>query len=255
MYHNINYSIIPIILRVVIIIIIVNVIYILYESSNRILYLRTITITTVLIILILTLIIQYFIIMKERYQECRCTEVIKVSIRLAFIIFLIIEFIAFNSLFWGYFHFTLTEYWPPVGIIKCNPFRLPLLNTCLLLRSALRLTVFHNYILLKNHNNYMRLIYLLITIILGIIFILIQYEEYKDHLIYRLSDGIYGSIFYTLTGFHGRHVTIGIVILIVTTDLCKYATRSNHKGINAAIWYWHFVDVIWIFLFIFVYIY
>jgi len=249
MYHNINYSIIPITLRIILLITTANVTYVLYEKSVFERY----SITTVLVILLLTLIIQYVVIVKERYRQCTNTKVIKERIRVAFIIFLVIEFIAFNSLFWGYFHFTLTENWPPIGIIKCNPLSLPLLNTCLLLTSALRLTVFHDYIIQKKHSNYLR--YIHITIMLGVIFIVIQYEEYKDHLIFRLSDGIYGRIFYSLTGFHGRHVMIGIVILIATLNLSKYATYSNHKGINAAIWYWHFVDVIWIFLFIFVYIY
>lgn len=206
-------------------------------------------------LIILTLLAQYTIIKKERYRQCTNTNVIKKSIYIAFIIFLIIEFIVFNSLFWAYFHFTLTEIWPPIGITKCDPFRLPLLNTCLLLRSAVRLTVYHNFIVIKQHNNYARLFYLYITIILGRVFIYIQYEEYKYHLIFRLSDGVYGSIFYSLTGFHGSHVIIGILILTATLNLSKYAMYNNHIGITAAIWYWHFVDVIWIFLFIFVYMY
>lgn len=253
MYHNISYSIIPIRLRVILIVTTANVVFILNENGVKVY--RIVQSTTVLIILLSALILQYLIIVQERYGQCTNTKVIKERIRIAFILFLLIEFIAFNSLFWGYFHFTLTETWPPVGVTKCNPFRLPFLNTCLLLTSAMRLTVFHDYILQKKHNNYTRLKYLHATIILGAVFILIQYDEYKDHLIFRLSDGIYGSIFYSLTGFHGRHVIIGIVILIATLNLSKYATYSSHKGINAAIWYWHFVDVIWIFLFIFVYIY
>ena len=84
----------------------------------------------------------------------------------------------------------------------------------------------------------------------------IQYTEYKYHLDYRLSDGVYGRVFYSLTGFHGSHVLIGIYILItVFINLDKYALWNSHLGVTAAIWYWHFVDVIWIILFIFVYIY
>jgi len=209
----------------------------------------------VLVLIRRALLYQYISIVKESYKQCTNTDVIKKRIYVGFIIFLIMELIVFNSLFWAYFHFTLTEVWPPVGIDKCNPFRLPLLNTCLLLRSAIRLTVFHRCILIKEHNNYRRLKYLYITVVLGMLFIYIQYEEYRYHLMFRMSDGVYGRIFYLLTGFHGSHVIIGIVILTARLNLSKYAIHNNHIGINAAIWYWHFVDVIWIFLFIFIYIY
>lgn len=63
----------------------------------------------------------------------------------------------------------------------------------------------------------------------------VQYIEYKYHLIFRLSDGIYGSIFYSLTGFHGSHVGVGIVILISILNLNKYAMHNSHLGITAAI--------------------
>lgn len=194
----------------------------------------------------------YHCIIKERFLQCVVTSINKVRLSVAFGIFLCIEFIVFRSLFWAFFHFTLTEVWPPIGIIKCNPYSLPILNTLLLLRSAVSLTVYHNYMVISLK----KVMYLNITILLGCIFMYIQYAEYKFHLTFRLSDGVYGRVFYSLTGFHGSHVLIGIYILImVCVNLNKYALCNSHLGVTAAIWYWHFVDVIWIFLFIFVYIY
>jgi len=198
---------------------------------------------------------QYRTIRRERYIECTNTNTIKESIKNAFIMFLLIELIVFGSLFWAYFHYSLTETWPPIGISKCDYKRLPLINTCLLLTSALSLTAYHEYIIVKNNNRFIRVIFLKSTTLLGLIFIWIQYTEYKSHLSFRISDGIYGRIFYSLTGFHGSHVGIGIVILLAASNLNKYAVYNSHIGIIASIWYWHFVDVIWLLLFIFVYMY
>jgi len=198
---------------------------------------------------------QYTTIRHESYIECTNTYTIKKRMRTAFVLFLRIELIVFGSLFWAYFHYSLTEIWPPIGISKCNHYRLPLFNTCLLLRSGVSLTAYHNYILVKNHNNSNRLVFLELTTLLGLIFIYVQYIEYNSHLCFRLSDGIYGRVFYSLTGFHGLHVAIGITILLTCSRLSKYAIYNNHMGITASIWYWHFVDVIWVILFIFVYVY
>jgi len=198
---------------------------------------------------------QYYTVEHESYVECRNTFKVKRRMRNAFIIFLIMEFIVFRSLFWAYFHFSLTEIWPPIGITKVDFIGLPLINTCLLLRSAISLTIYHNYIIVKNHNEYSRLIFLEVTRLIGLIFIFVQFAEYKNHLSFRFRDGIYGSVFYSLTGFHGMHVAIGITMLLATSTLNKYAIYNNHIGITASIWYWHFVDVIWVLLFILVYIY
>jgi len=209
---------------------------------------------TVICMVVLRLSYHYYCIVKESYLQCIMTSKIKLRLTAAFGIFLCIEFIVFRSLFWAYFHFSLTEYWPPIGITKCDPYGLPLLNTCLLLSSAISLTVYHNYIVMKKKKY--TTWYLRRTILLGCIFIYTQYAEYKYHLAFRLSDGVYGRVFYSLTGFHGSHVLIGIIMLsTVFLSLDKYALYDNHLGVIAAIWYWHFVDVIWVFLFLFVYIY
>ena len=90
--------------------------------------------------------------------------------------------------------------------------------------------------------------------ILGILFLGVQIAEYA-YLAFGLSDGIYPSTFYLATGFHGFHVFVGTVFLIVCYFRARkgHFTPDAHIGFEAAAWYWHFVDVVWIFLYINVY--
>jgi cytochrome c oxidase subunit 3 len=96
--------------------------------------------------------------------------------------------------------------------------------------------------------------WLYITAALGVIFLGLQVFEY-GHATYKLTDGIYPSTFYLATGFHGFHVFVGTVFLLV----CAVRAQKNqfspqkHIGFQAAAWYWHFVDVVWLFLFVWVY--
>lgn len=133
-----------------------------------------------------------------------------------------------------------------------NPFGIPLLNTIILLASGAVLTYSHAS--LKVERYLWAFLSLVLTILLGIFFIILQFLEYKDNL-FQINDGIYGSLFYLLTGFHGIHVIIGTIFLIVCLIRLslRHFTPANHFGFEAAIWYWHFVDVIWIILFFVVY--
>ena len=97
------------------------------------------------------------------------------------------------------------------------------------------------------------------TVLLGATFLFYQVEEYIEayqHLNLTLESGIYGATFFMLTGFHGLHVTLGTIMLIVITiRLMKgHFKADNHFGFEAVAWYWHFVDVVWLGLFIFVYV-
>lgn len=134
---------------------------------------------------------------------------------------------------------------------------LPLYNTLLLLTSSVTLHFAHTAM---EVNNRKRLTLMLgATILLGCIFLVLQVEEYIHA--YRemgltLQSGIYGNTFFLLTGFHGMHVTLGTIILIVLffRILKGHFTPENHFAFQAGSWYWHFVDVVWVLLFIFVYI-
>ncbi len=134
---------------------------------------------------------------------------------------------------------------------------IPLLNTLLLLASGVTLTIAHHA--LKAGQRTQLLVWLAATVVLGAIFLFFQVEEYVhayNDLNLTLSSGIYGSTFFMLTGFHGLHVTLGTIMLLVVWFRCAkgHFDKDNHFAFEAVAWYWHFVDVVWLILFLFVYV-
>lgn len=186
------------------------------------------------------------------------TTLVYKGIRLGIILFIISEILFFFSFFWAFFHSSLApsieigQIWPPLGIMPFNPFDIPLLNTIILVSSGLTVTWTHHSIL--NNNFKERIIRLQITILLGLYFSLLQLIEYIEAP-FTISDSIYGSRFFIATGFHGIHVIIGTIFLILI--LCRlklfHFSPTHHFGFEAAAWYWHFVDVVWLFLYISIY--
>jgi cytochrome c oxidase subunit 3 len=134
-------------------------------------------------------------------------------------------------------------------------FGLPAINTAILLLSGITITIAHHA--LKAGSRSVLNIFLGVTIALGFLFVYLQATEYIHayHLNLKLSSGIYGSTFYMLTGFHGFHVTVGAIMLLVIWLRCLkgHFTPTQHFAFEGAAWYWHFVDVVWLGLFIFVY--
>lgn len=197
-------------------------------------------------------------IVRESTFEGHHTLAVQRGIRLGMVLFIVSEIMFFFGFFWGFFHSSLVPtiqigcIWPPKGIIPFNTWGIPFLNTIILLSSGATITVSHYAILSnsrKNANDY-----LLLTIVYGIIFTFFQAYEYISAP-FDISDGIFGSTFYLLTGFHGLHVLIGTIFLIVCfiRQYRYHFTRTTHLGFECAAWYWHFVDIVWIFLFICVY--
>jgi len=136
-------------------------------------------------------------------------------------------------------------------------FGLPLINTLLLLSSGITCTIAHHAIKEGDRKKMVR--WLAATVALGFIFVACQAFEYYEayaHLNLKMSSGIYGSTFFMLTGFHGFHVTMGAIMLLVVMlrGMKGHFTAKNHFAFEAAAWYWHFVDVVWLGLFIFVYL-
>jgi len=134
---------------------------------------------------------------------------------------------------------------------------IPLLNTIILLSSGFTITVAH-WGLQKNRRGQL-LLFLGLTVALGVVFLGFQAYEYAhaySDLNLKLTSGIYGTTFFMLTGFHGAHVTLGTIMLIVIWLRCAkgHFTPEQHFGFEGVAWYWHFVDVVWIGLFIFVYL-
>ena len=148
----------------------------------------------------------------------------------------------------------------PAGIIEpfttMGPFWLPTINTALLLSSGVTLTIAHHALIDGNRSKTVGFMWL--TVLLGITFLVVQgYEYYHAYTAYnlKLSSGIYGSTFFMLTGFHGFHVFVGMLMLLfITLRLQKgHFSPDRHFGFEGVAWYWHFVDVVWLGLYILVY--
>lgn len=179
-------------------------------------------------------------------------------IKFRIIIFIISELFLFISFFWNFLHNSLAPSielglnWPPKNIIFFNPIIIPILNTIILLTSSFTVTLTHFYLLNNKFKNSKK--YIILTIILRIYFLLLQIFEYNQAT-FTFSDSIFGSSFYIATGFHGLHVIIGTIFLIVNlTRIIKIQISFiHHIRFELAAWYWHFVDVIWLFLYITIY--
>uniref|UniRef100_UPI0030031824 cytochrome c oxidase subunit III n=1 Tax=Mycetophylax simplex TaxID=341688 RepID=UPI0030031824 len=197
-------------------------------------------------------------ILRESTYQGNHTFFVFKGMKIGMILFIISEIFFFISFFWAYFHSSLApsieigQLWPPKGIQPFNPFDIPLLNTIILVSSGLTITWSHHSLIMKNFLESKKS--LIMTITLGILFSLLQLFEYMNSP-FTMADSIYGSTFFIATGFHGIHVIIGtLFLLICLLRLYKlHFSTYHHFGFEAAAWYWHFVDVIWLFLFISIY--
>lgn len=186
------------------------------------------------------------------------TSKLDLSFRLGVLFFICSEVFFFVSFFWAFYDGSLSPsvelglIWPPKLILPLGVYSVPLLNTSILLSSGVSVTWAHNSIVSSNILS--SLVSLATTVALGIYFLLMQYLEYIEAS-FSMSDGIFGSIFFISTGFHGFHVLVGILILLYSLlHLClNLFTPSHHFIFEASAWYWHFVDVVWLFLYINVY--
>jgi len=242
-----------------------------------------------LILLFLFILGQWFAnVVVESTYEGHHTRKVRTGIRLGMLLFIASEACFFFSFFWSYFHFALSpsifigEVWPPAGLEIVKPCLLPLANTCILCISGIYVTCSHEFSCKIKYSKNLSIpnvssltyyyqnsnfiyrherccwhieFWLIQTIFCGVVFLFIQREEYCEAVL-RFNDGIFGSLFYILTGFHGLHVIIGVVFLIVCLfrQRAKHFTPRQHLGYEAAILYWHFVDLVWLFLFYVVYI-
>lgn len=204
------------------------------------------------------------------------TPVVGIGLRYGMILFIASEVMFFVAWFWMFFEGalfpearvvgTIPEVaeawatWPPKGVETLDPWHLPLINTMILLLSGTTVTWAHHA--LQEGNRKHAEWGLIATVALGVIFTCIQVYEYyhilhSEYFNFGGSEyGYYGSTFFMATGFHGAHVLIGTIFLIVCLVRLMRGgfTPQKHFGFEAAAWYWHFVDVVWLFLFAFVYV-
>lgn len=223
------------------------------------------------------------------------TFIVQTGLRLGFILFITSEVMFFMSFFWGYLHTALAptedlgSVWPPYNQPLLDAYQTPLYNTVLLLTSGAAITLAHLQLLRFSSAKEIRLlakphtlflykwvdicrftpvlhivrsveralltIWVGITIILACIFTYNQFLEYI-HAPFGITHGVYGSLFFMLTGFHGFHVIIGTIFLSVVCVRAynKHYLKNDHFSFEAAAWYWHFVDVVWLYLYALIYI-
>jgi len=195
------------------------------------------------------------------------TPVVQLHLRYGMILFIASEVMFFVAWFWAFFDASLFPgeaiqasrttftggHWPPQGVEVFDPWHLPLLNTLILLTSGTTVTWAHHAL---QHNDRKGLVQgLVLTVVLGMLFTALQAYEYA-HASFSFGGSIYGATFFMATGFHGFHVLVGTIFLLVCLfrAMKGHFTPQQHFGFEAAAWYWHFVDVVWLFLFAAIYI-
>nr|YP_010943506.1 cytochrome c oxidase subunit III [Mactra alta]WLS55686.1 cytochrome c oxidase subunit 3 [Mactra alta] len=230
------------------------------------------------------------VVLESTYLGCHTTLVVR-NLRVGMVLFILSEVFFFVSFFWAFFHVSIGEIsmgsvgeWPPVGVKPIYPWKVPALNTAILLGSGATVTWAHKAVAVHNqcpsglistkssatldiskysklmakgaHYQKQAIFSLGLTVGLGVFFMFIQFEEYYMSS-FTMADSAFGSTFFIMTGFHGMHVLVGTFFLFICTLRVWYRHFSyNHHyfGLDAAVWYWHFVDVVWIGLFGAVYV-
>ncbi|CDK97762.1 Cytochrome c oxidase subunit III [Magnetospirillum gryphiswaldense MSR-1 v2] len=196
-------------------------------------------------------------VVREARRDHAHTPAVRHGLRLGMALFIASEVMFFAGFFWAFFNGALgvnpsVSQWPPAGIEPLHTWSLPFINTLILLSSGATLTWAHHGVS-KGHQR-QSVLGLAVTVALGILFLSLQMVEYGEAT-FKFTEGVYPSVFYMATGFHGFHVLVGVCFLIVCTLRAQtgHFTPGQHVGFEAAAWYWHFVDVVWLFLFVWVY--
>lgn len=214
----------------------------------------------------LTMVVWWRDVIREATFEGHHTPIVQIGMRYGMVLFIASEVMFFSAWFWAFFDASLFAdeviqfarveanggQWPPTSIETFDPWHLPLLNTVILLTSGATVTWAHHALREGNKKHLVQGLFL--TCALGALFTGVQAYEYA-HAPFGFADGIYPSTFFMATGFHGAHVIIGTVFLLVCLGraMADHFTPDHHFGFEAAAWYWHFVDVVWLILFSCVY--
>lgn len=185
------------------------------------------------------------------------TSVVRQMLRAGMKLFIVTEVMFFFGFFWAFFHSSVVftpdiGIWPPAGFFAPTHKGIALINTSFLLASGISVTLVHRSV--KRNNRMETRIGFAVTLFYAFLFLSFQCYEYFN-LEFTITDGVYGATFYMLTGLHCLHVIAGTIFLIVCYSRfeCYHFSRKHHLGLLFAIWYWHFVDIVWIGLFFIVY--
>ena len=180
----------------------------------------------------------FYMVIEEAGNGHHTTNV-QAGLRLGMILFIISEIMFFFAFFWAFFHFSVSPSiaigwtWPPFDMQKLDIFGLPLLNTIILLFSGVTITLAHNEI---NKENYVTFRWGLVwTLLLGLLFLYCQFMEYKYGISFHWKENIFSTIFFVLTGFHGFHVTIGAIFLLVCVlraEITYYIEQKKREIID-----------------------
>ena len=198
-------------------------------------------------------------VVRESVIDKAHTDAVSHGLRMGMVLFIASELMFFVAFFWAFFNASSPLFsqiaqpvWPPQGIEPLDAWTIPFLNTLILLTSGATVTYAHRAAQLGDQKKMVAALGL--TVLLGVIFLGFQAFEYF-HANFGFRDGIFPSTFYMATGFHGFHVFVGVSFLTVCFFRARkgHFTAEKHIGLEAAAWYWHFVDVVWLFLFTFVY--
>nr|YP_009058843.1 cytochrome c oxidase subunit III [Brachidontes exustus]AIM58705.1 cytochrome c oxidase subunit III [Brachidontes exustus] len=198
-------------------------------------------------------------LLREGDQGYHTKKVVK-NFRDGMAMFIVSEVMFFFSFFWAFFHSSLSPNievsgtWPPVGLRIPNAFGIPMVNTGILVLSGAFINYSLGSVRCRNYDHG-GIAGLVMAILLSFIFLAIQYHEYQVNS-FSMADGIYGSTFYMLTGFHGFHVLAGTMFMLVTLVRMWYGHFLSDRffGLQACVWYWHFVDIVWIGVWVFFYV-
>jgi cytochrome c oxidase subunit III len=204
-------------------------------------------------------------VVKEGEFQGHHSPVVQIGLRYGMALFIASEVMFFSAFFWAFFDFSLfpreaiDHVWPPKSITPLDPYAIPLLNTLILLTSGCTVTWAHHALIHDHRDGLIKGLWC--TIGLGLLFTSIQAYEYIHApflFVGEPSQGatVYGSTFMMATGFHGFHVIVGTIFLIVCLVRAYkgHFKPQQHFGFEAAAWYWHFVDVVWLFLFTSIYV-
>ena len=177
---------------------------------------------------------------------------------LGMMLFIASEIMFFAALFAAYFNAKATlPVFPPEGTEFIDPLGLPLIATVILLISSATMQWGTSRIRKGDRTGLNRAV--AVTLILGVIFLLMQAYDYYElitHYDFGIDSGVYGTLFYTMTGFHGAHVLGGVIglVVILSRGMAGQFTRKHHVAVEAVHYYWHFVDVVWVLLFLTIYV-